>query len=338
MASPPTPSLLRRVLAEPGAVRALVVGDVMLDRYLTGEVERISPEAPVPVLRAHSQRPAPGGAANVALGIRALGAACELVGLVGDDGAGRTLRKRLERRGLDAGGLVVEPGRPTTVKLRVMARHQQMLRIDREETAPPPGAVARPLRERAVEAVARADVVVLEDYDKGAITPELARTVLAEAGERGVPSIVDPKLRHFFEYAGADVFKPNGREVAAALGREHPPDDVEALRGLSRRVGCRHLIVTLGERGMWLLEESAPEILHIPSRAREVYDVSGAGDTVTAVLAVGVAAGAALPECASLANFAAGLEVARLGARPVSRRELLARLGEAGAQTATRDG
>lgn len=338
MVSPPTPTLLERVLGDPDTVRALVVGDVMLDRYLMGDVERISPEAPVPIVRARSQRPAPGGAANVALGIRALGAACELVGLVGDDRAGRTLRERLPRRGLEPEGLVVEAGRATTVKLRVLARHQQMLRIDREHTGPPSDGPAARLREGALAAVARADVVVLEDYDKGTITPELARAVLDEAAKRGVPSIVDPKLRHFFDFAGADVFKPNGREVAAALGREAPPDDAQALRGLRRRVGCRHLVVTVGERGMWLLEESAREVVHIPSHAREVYDVSGAGDTVTAVLAVGLATGATLPESASLANFAAGLEVARLGARPVSRHELAARLRQAGAGAPAREG
>ncbi|MGH7540248.1 MAG: bifunctional heptose 7-phosphate kinase/heptose 1-phosphate adenyltransferase, partial [Gemmatimonadota bacterium] len=182
------------------------------------------------------------------------------------------------------------------------------------------------LRDRALEALAGTHVLVLEDYDKGTITPALARSLLEEAGRRGVPSIVDPKLRHFFDFQGADIFKPNGAEVAVALGREAPPEDAAALRGLARRVGCRHLVVTLGERGLWLLAEGASEVQRIPSRAREVYDVSGAGDTVTAVLAVGLATGAALPDSASLANFAAGLGVARSGARPVSCRALRERL------------
>lgn len=320
---PPTRSLLDRTLPVSPDGRALVVGDLMLDRYLMGEVARISPEAPVPVVRARGHRLRPGGACNVALGIRALGVACDLVGLVGDDGAGAALRERLSGKGISAEGLIADETRPTTVKLRILARHQQMLRIDREKTHPATGPLAERLRERALAALADADVLVLEDYDKGAVTPELATALLDAARERGTPSIVDPKLRHFFSYRGADVFKPNGSEVATALGRERMPEDAGALRELAARLGCRHLLVTVGERGMILLEEGSDRLVRIESRARDVYDVSGAGDTVTAVLAAGLMAGSAMIDAAVLANHAAGLEVARLGARPVSRAELV---------------
>lgn len=319
----PTRSLLDRALPERGVGRALVVGDLMLDRYLMGEVGRISPEAPVPVVRARGNRLRPGGACNVALGIRALGVDCDVVGLVGDDGAAASLRERLSRKGISDEGIVADGTRPTTVKLRVLARHQQMLRIDREKTRPASGPIAERLRELALAALGRADVLVLEDYDKGAVTPELATELLEAARRRGIPSIVDPKLRHFFSYRGVDLFKPNGSEVAAALGRERTPEDAGALRELAERVGCRHLLVTVGERGMILLEEGSSRLVRIESRARDVYDVSGAGDTVTAVLAAGLMSGSAIIDVAVLANHAAGLEVARLGARPVGRAELV---------------
>jgi len=318
----PTLALLDRVIPADGGGRAVVVGDLMLDRYVFGEVGRISPEAPVPVVRARGERLRPGGASNVALGIRALGLDCALVGLVGDDRAGASLAGRLAGTGVADGGIITDASRPTTVKLRVLARHQQMLRIDREETRPADGEVAERLRERALAALANADVLVLEDYDKGTVTPELASAVLDAAARRGIPSIVDPKLRHFFEYRGVDVFKPNGSEVAAALGRERTPEDVDTLRELAGRVGCRHLLMTVGERGMVLLEEGSDALARIESRARDVYDVSGAGDTVTAVVAAGLMSGSPIIAAAALANHAAGLAVARLGARPVSRAEI----------------
>jgi len=325
----PTLSLLDRVLPTEVRGRALVVGDLMLDRYLMGEVGRISPEAPVPVVRARGQRLRPGGASNVALGIRALGGECALVGLVGEDRAGAALRERMSRKGVANGGVLTDASRPTTVKVRVLARHQQMLRIDHEETRPAGGATEERLREAALAELAEADVLVLDDYDKGTVTPGLASALIEAASERGIPSIVDPKLRNFFAYGGVDVFKPNGSEVASALGREQMPEDVETLRKLAGRVGSRHLLVTVGERGMVLLEEGADALIRIESRARDVFDVSGAGDTVTAVLAAGLMGGGPLLEAAVLANHAAGLEVARLGARPVARGEIARSLREA---------
>ncbi len=318
-----TSSMVDRCLAAAPRVRALVVGDVMLDRYLSGEVERVSPEAPVPIVKAERRRSALGGAANVAAGVHAIGAECDVVGVVGGDRAGRRLGRLLGEHGIDGGGLVVDRSRPTTVKTRVLARRQQVLRIDRETTTPIEPSTVERLLQVARERLARADVLVIQNYDKGAVPPELARPLLREAQASGVRSVVDPKLRHFFDFGDADVFKPNARELAAALGREAPPDRAE-LSIVATRIGCRTLLVTLGDRGMWLLEEGETEAVHIPSHAVEVYDVSGAGDTVTAVLSVGLATGTPMAEAAGLANFAAGLAVGHLGARPVPGSELAA--------------
>lgn len=321
-----TAASLERVLAGAAEARVLVVGDIMLDRYLSGEVDRISPEAPVPVLQAVAHRRALGGAANVAAGVRALGASCELVGVVGGDSAGAHVRRLLSRSTIPSDGLVVDPSRPSTTKLRVLARHQQIVRIDREATHPVTGDVADALLESAFARLADADVLILQDYDKGSLDPAIAGPLLAEARAGNIVSIVDPKLRNFFGYFGCDVFKPNGREVAAAMGLESAPEGAEELRAVAARVGCRDLLVTAGERGMHLLEADSDVVERIPSHAREVYDVSGAGDAVTAVLGVALAVGTTPSEAAVLANFAAGLSVARLGAGPVHPEELRAGL------------
>lgn len=322
-----------RLLAEASAARVLVVGDVMLDRYLMGEVGRISPEAPVPVVRVTRHRRALGGAANVAAGVRALGGACRLVGAVGRDRSAAAARRLLDRRGIDPDDLVTASDRPTTVKTRVLARQQQMLRIDRETAEPLPEDTAAALSERALDALEWANALVLEDYDKGALRPGAVERLLAAARERGILSIVDPKLRNFFRFQGATVFKPNARELAAALGQEEMSAAGRELRSVAERLRCRNLLVTLGEAGMLLMEEGASEPVRIASDAREVYDVSGAGDTVTAVLAVSLASGAApLRRAAALANFAAGVQVSRLGARPIATREILAGLRDRGTQ------
>ncbi len=301
----------------------LVVGDAMLDRYLSGNVDRISPEAPVPVVRVEEERAALGGAANVAAGVVALGARARLVAVVGDDRAGEELREALAGRGIDPADTVLDASRPTTRKTRILARHHQMLRVDHETVAPVAGEVAERLRDRAFDALRDADVLVLEDYDKGVLSPELTRAILGEAAARGIPSIVDPKLRHFFDFRDAFLFKPNVRELAAALGRERAPRDEATLRPLMDRLGCRHLLVTLGEEGMLLLSREGEGVVRIPSRAREVFDVTGAGDTVVAALAVALVSRPDVAVAAALANVAAGLEVSRLGAVPVTREELL---------------
>lgn len=315
-------------LQRAAGTRVLVVGDVMLDRYVTGRVDRISPEAPVPVLRVEGEHAAPGGAANVAAGVAALGAACDLVSVVGADADAEELTALLSGASGVRAHLQEDAERPTTVKTRVLARHQQMLRVDREATGSLPDSVRAQVKRRVLERLEEADALALVDYDKGVLGSEWVAEVLEAADRRGVPAIVDPKLRNFFSFEGAYLFKPNGRELAAAIGAEGPPRELKALSSVRDRLGCRHLLVTLGEQGMTLLAEGARGLLRIPSRAREVYDVSGAGDTVTAVLAVLLGSGAGVAEAAILANVAAGVEVSHLGAVPVRGEELLAAVAE----------
>lgn len=303
----------------------------MLDRYVVGNVDRISPEAPVPVVHVREQRSALGGAANVAAGVKALGGTCRLVGVRGDDAPGGTLARLLEERGLGCDGLVVQEDRPTTLKTRILARHQQMLRVDRESTGSMSPEAAETLRTRAVQALEWANALVLEDYDKGVMSRRLVRELLGRAEELGVPSVVDPKLRHFFDYRGAFLFKPNGRELAAAEGRETPPRSTERLAALRDRLGVRNLLVTMGGEGMILLDAEDRRV-EIPAHAVEVYDVSGAGDTVTAVLSSVLSAGESVLAAARLANAAAGIAVTHLGAVPVDRDELLARVVDGSAE------
>lgn len=316
----------RALLDRAAQSNALVIGDAMLDRYISGSVDRISPEAPVPVVRVDDESLALGGAANVAAGMVALGVPCRLITTVGDDPAGESLREQLGRTGISADDLVVTPGRPTTQKTRVLARHQQMLRIDHESGAPLESNTVDALLERAEAALESSSVLVFQDYDKGVLSGRLSERLLARAAELGVPSIVDPKLRHFFDFQGANVFKPNIRELAAALGVEQAAIETTDLGPILERLGARNLLLTLGEGGMLLVGADIDGVLRVPSLAREVFDVTGAGDTVLAVIATALVGEGTLAEGALLATIAAGLEVTRLGAVPVTRDELLAEI------------
>jgi len=316
----------RNLLDRAGNGSALVVGDAMLDRYVSGLVDRISPEAPVPVVRVTEERLAIGGAANVAAGIRALGIGCRLVATVGDDAAGGALTEALATVGIPVDDLVVTPGRPTTEKTRVLARHQQMLRVDRESGSSLEENAVAALVGRAEAALDTAGVLVLQDYDKGVLGEQLVRRLLDGAARRGIPAIVDPKLRHFFEFRGAHVFKPNLRELAAAMGVEPSAIETADLSPIMARLGVANLLLTLGEEGMLLLGDDVDGVVRVPAQAREVYDVTGAGDTVLAVMATALLGSATLVEGALLATIAAGIEVSRLGAVPVTRDELLAEI------------
>ncbi|HSJ06605.1 MAG TPA: D-glycero-beta-D-manno-heptose-7-phosphate kinase [Longimicrobiales bacterium] len=316
----------RRILEAARDVRVLVLGDVMLDVYMRGAASRISPEAPVPVVRVEEQWRALGGAANVAANVAALGAACNLIGCVGDDPSGADLLVELERQGIGAAGLVRTDGRPTTVKTRVLARHQQVARFDHETEAELPPAMGAEVVAAVRHGLQDADVLVLEDYNKGLLTRQVIHDVMEAGLAAGRPIVVDPKLRHFFDYRGATVFKPNQGELAAALRTPVEADDAAWLADVREQLGCEHLLVTLGEGGMALLT-SEGEHVRVPTVARSVYDVSGAGDTVTAVLAVALAAGASVVEAAMLANHAAGIEIGKAGVATVSPEELLAVLG-----------
>lgn len=301
----------------------------MLDVYLTGGVGRISPEAPVPVVKVAGERFAPGGAANVAVAIAALGAACELVGVVGDDAAAARLDGALGELGVGTGRLVIDSDRPTTTKTRVMARHQHVVRFDREVESDVSDDIAGQLLDRLADIAGSVDAVILQDYNKGVLVPSVIGATIDLAREREIPSVADPKFNRFFEYGGCHLFKPNAAELSAALGVPIAPRDREGLARARERIGCEHLLVTLADEGMLLLGPDR-SLQHIRAVAHEVYDVSGAGDIVTALLAVCLAAGGTEFEAAVIANYAAGVEVSKLGVVPVRPDEILAALDDDG--------
>lgn len=321
----PAPIARDRLLAIMGrypGVTVAVVGDVMLDRYLMGDAERLSPEAPVPVVRVNQQFSRIGGAGNVAMNVIAMGAACRLVGAVGDDTHADALRTELATWHLDHATLVTVAGRPTTTKTRLVARGQQVARIDEEADHLLSGPDLDRVTEGALAAIEAADVLLLEDYNKGVLGPPLIATLMTAARRRGIPVVVDPKYRQFFAYSGATVFKPNRRELEMALGAAVDLAHQEALPGALARLGVENMLVTLGADGMVLVGGDGATT-HIASLAREVYDVSGAGDTVTAWLGASLAAGASVREAAIISNYAAGIEVGKLGVATVTPEEVL---------------
>jgi rfaE bifunctional protein kinase chain/domain len=326
MKQPPQPLTRDRVLQlieRMRSSRVVVVGDIMLDRYLIGDTERLSPEAPVPVVTVRERDAALGGAANVAANVAAMGARCLLVGAVGDDSDGASIRQELAVARLEDRFVVTIAGRPTTSKTRIIARGQQIVRIDDEVDSLLEGPDLARLVAAAREALSDADALLLEDYNKGALSPGLILGVMEIAKRRGIPIVVDPKYRQFFEYSGATVFKPNRRELESALGAAVDLKDGNALPEVLTRLKVDNLLVTLGSEGMVLVTKDG-DLTQIPSIARQIYDVSGAGDTVTAWLGTALAAGASLREAAQLANYAAGVEVGKAGVATVSPEEVLA--------------
>jgi rfaE bifunctional protein kinase chain/domain len=264
-----------------------------------------------------------GGAANVAANVVAMGARCFLVGTVGDDGDGAAIRQELAVARLEDRFVLTIAGRPTTSKTRIVARGQQIVRIDDEVDSLLEGQDLARLTAAAREALADADALLLEDYNKGALSPALILAVMEIARRRGIPIVVDPKYRQFFEYAGATVFKPNRRELESALGAAVDLKNGNVLPDVLTRLKVDNLLVTLGAEGMLLVTKDG-DLTQIPSIARQIFDVSGAGDTVTAWLGAALAAGATVREAAQLANYAAGVEVGKRGVATVSPEEVLA--------------
>ena len=322
MLAPISRDRLATLLAAARGRRVVVVGDAMLDVYLRGDVDRISPEAPVPVVRVRDRRHALGGAANVAQNVLAVHAECALVAAIGDDRAGQQLAGMLRDLGGTTSALVTVD-RPTTTKTRLVARSQQLLRFDEEDDSDlRPEDVATVMT--ALEAtIATADAVILEDYNKGVLVPAVIERTIALARSRSVPVVVDPKFRNFFAYRGATIFKPNRRELEQAVGAAVDLAHSAALPATLERLDVEHLLLTLSEHGMALVSRGGT-ITRIPTTAREVYDVVGAGDTVTAYLALMLAAGADAREASVIANYAAGVEVGKLGAATVTPEEVLA--------------
>jgi rfaE bifunctional protein kinase chain/domain len=307
--------------------RVLVYGDVMLDEFVWGDVTRISPEAPVPVVDIRRESAHMGGAANVLANLRALGLAAGVVGVVGDDRAGERLRAELKAAGaLEAdASLVTDAERPTTVKTRIIAHSQLVVRADRERRAPVDAVIEESIVGALRRLVEGADAFVVSDYDKGAVTPRVLGEILPLALKAGVPVLVDPKIRNFDSYRPATLVTPNHHEALRVTGSEDDSDGgmARAARAISAKLGCRSVLITRGERGMMLLEEGG-EPTYVPTAAREVYDVTGAGDTVIATLASALAAGASLVEAAMLANHAAGIVVGKVGTATAAAEELVA--------------
>jgi D-beta-D-heptose 7-phosphate kinase/D-beta-D-heptose 1-phosphate adenosyltransferase len=303
----------------------LVIGDLMLDRYVWGNVARISPEAPVPIVRAVHQNERPGGAANVAMNIVGLGGKVTLFGFVGEDADGATLEKHLRESGIES-RMTRVPGHPTTTKLRVLCGKQQMLRLDMEETDGYPTDVHRVLLEKIKAAMPSADAVVLSDYAKGVLTENLCQQVIHAARCSGIPVLVDPKQRSFARYRGATTICPNLAELSVATGVEL--QDLDALlaagQKLTKELGLDCLTATLSEKGIAVIRENTKSIA--PTVARQVFDVSGAGDTVIATLALAIASGLEMETAVQIANVAAGIAVSKIGTVPVDKDELLMNL------------
>ncbi len=321
---------LRALIPQLHGRRVVVIGDIMLDEYVRGDVTRISPEAPVPVLEVRSHDWRLGGAANAANGIGALGGAATLVGVVGDDDTAATLRRLLDGQRL-AHQLVTDPARPTSKKTRLVAQQQQIVRIDQESRAPLAGQSAADMRAAIDRALVGASACVLSDYAKGVITAEIARHAIAAASAAGLPVIVDPKQRDFSVYRGATVLTPNLHELEAAshallLGAGPGGFDVErAAHALLPVVAGAALLVTRSADGMSLYRaDQAPR--HVPALAQEVFDVTGAGDTVVATIALALGAGIALEQAIELASVAAAIAVSKRGTSTVSPEELTAAL------------
>lgn len=302
----------------------LVLGDIMVDRYVGGRVQRISPEAPIPVLRYDTSRSVLGGAGNVANNIASLGARAILIGVVGDDVAGRDLGATCANVSdrISIQGVIAE-GRPTTVKTRFMSGVHQLLRLDEEDTAPLPRAAIDALLERYEQAIGRADVVILSDYAKGVLCDAVLERAIAVARHHGKPMIADPKRADFSAYRHVTVLTPNELEVARATGIEIIDDVAAEAAGERALAACEAdaVLVTRSEKGLTLVRRDAVA-LHLPTEALEVSDVSGAGDTLVAAFAVSLASGASLEDAARAANVAAGIAVSKLGTATVSEVEL----------------
>ena len=320
-----TKTRAEQILKQARDCRIVVLGDVMLDEFIWGDVTRISPEAPVPVVNIQRESTRLGGAANVLANLIALGATGNVIGIVGNDAAAGKLRDALRRTGgaqTDA-MLVEDDHRPTTIKLRIIAHNQMVVRADREQRALVNGQVEARIISAVQDAIAEAQALVISDYDKGVITPRILSEVLPLAYGR-IPVLVDPKMRNFGAYQPANLVTPNHHEALRLANLEEDNDGSlqEAARLIRSRISCDAILITRGERGMMLVEGDAAPVF-VETAAREVFDVTGAGDTVIATLAAALAAGASMTEAAVLANHAAGIVVAKVGTATASPEEVL---------------
>lgn len=301
----------------------LVVGDIMMDEFIWGKVNRISPEAPVPVVKVEKETQLLGGAANVVNNIRSLGGQVCFAGLIGGDSRGRKILSILEKAGVETGGVLIDPRRPTTVKTRIVAHSQQVVRFDRENQAPLSQGYADSLASYVREMIHQVQTVVIADYGKGVVTEQLVRAITQIARQENKVVALDPKMGRFDLYRDVTIVTPNSQEASVAAGGEIVDEDSlkEAGKKLLGQFNCEAVLITRGEDGMALFEKGKDTLL-VPTTAREVFDVTGAGDSVIGVMALALAVGASFAEAAVMANFAAGVVVGKVGTATMTVKEL----------------
>jgi len=303
----------------------VVIGDIMIDEYLSGNVHRISPEAPVPIVEISEEIQRLGGAGNVALNIASLGCRASIIGFLGDDRMGNIGLSLLKKRGIDTTGLSLLNSRPTTVKTRIIGDNQHITRVDREVTVYEDERFYQPLLENIQQAIQKADAVILEDYNKGTLSNWVIERTISECRKLNIPVAVDPKFINFLAYRDVTLFKPNIIETATALARSIENTDAqveEAGKILLKSIRADNVLITRGSAGLTLLQKSG-EPLHLPTKARNVADVSGAGDTVISVMLAAMLGGASVKQAAAMANISAGIVVDEIGIVPITTDKLL---------------
>ena len=320
-------STLSRIVRKFKGKKLLVIGDLLLDQFIRGEVSRISPEAPVPVVWVKDEGFMPGGACNVANNLAELGAEVSLAGVIGDDEKGRLLKDLLSSRGISSEGIISDKKRPTILKTRVIAHHQQVVRIDREQTDNVTGRQLKLIQDYVKKVVKDIDGIIIEDYGKGVVTPSLLKSIVPLARKHGKIVAVDPKENHFSYYKNASVITPNHHEAEKAVGFPLKSFDDMKKAGdvLIKKLKVEAVLLTLGEKGMMVLEKGK-KAKRIPTLAQEVFDVSGAGDTVISAYTLGVVSGGSPITAAHIANCAAGIVVGKVGTASITPKELLLRL------------
>ena len=326
---PDSQSLLS-ILEGAGQPRVVIIGDLIIDRYVSGDVTRISPEAPIPVLAARSSELRLGGAGNVAANLRSMDATVEIVGVVGDDGHGRAMLELLDDLKIGRSGVAIDSSRPTIEKTRMLSGVQQMLRVDWEDSRPLDGETLTRVQDALLSAIEGADAVVLSDYGKGMLAPVILSAAISACRERGIPVLVDPKGTDYSRYSGATLITPNRKEAEEALGYKIEPLSklAEAADELIRVANLDQTLITLGADGIYYRTKDGSLEGRVPTQARAVFDVTGAGDTVVAHLAFHLGCRVDLPSAVTLANHAAGIVVAKLGTHSVTRPELIDRLSQ----------
>lgn len=318
---------LRRVISKFSQAKVLVIGDLMLDEFIWGTVDKISPEAPVPVVLVQSESFMPGGASNVANNIAALGGKVYLSGIVGNDKNADILTGELTKKGIDLGGVIVDGGRPTILKTRIIAHHQQMVRVDRERVESVSDNICDQILSFVRRKIDEVDALIVEDYGKGVITARLLNEVIPLAKRHKKIITVDPKIDHSSYYKGITSITPNKQEAEGLSGIkiESDEDIGRAAKRILKNLKLESVLVTLGENGMRLFEKSG-QVTHIPTVAQEVFDVSGAGDTVIATFTLALASGATMKDAAYIANYAGGIVVGKVGVAVVTTQELSERI------------